>query len=210
MKGLLFTDSLSLPRTSPAVCEHDNTWPELMRKEGVEICLSASGGGTIRTLHKQTFYFKESTYFDVVIIQCGIVDCAPRFAKQWELKVLQSIPVAGKFFLRLLNRSWVRKIRNISYTKPTQFEHYLNAFESSFNCPVWFIPIIPASTAYEHELPGIQARIARYNALIMKHKHIDLSDFPAEGIMSDHHHLNAIGHAHIAGKIIDKIRHELP
>lgn len=209
MRILLFTDSLSLPRHQPEHCDHNSTWPELLRKEGHEVCLSAIGGATIKTLFKQTFYFKNTNYFDVIIVQCGIVDCAPRFVKNWELKILQRLPLLGRPLLRLLNKNHIRRIRKITYTRPKEFEHYLDSFVAEFSCPVWFVPILPARPAYEQELPGIQRNIEQFNQLISKNTSLSLDSFPPEGLMSDHHHLNELGHAFLKDLIIQKIKNEL-
>lgn len=208
MKLLVFTDSLSLPRNTPEICTFDQTWPQILRENNHEVCSVSIGGATIQELKKQLFYFKsESTYFDAVIIQSGIVDCAPRFVKKWELKVLQNIPFVGSLVLKTLNSTVIRNVRNIAYTSPFDFAKNLNNFAESFTCPVLFLEIVPVHPSYEIKLPGIGNRVNTYNALIQNQKnYISLQKLPVEGIMSDFHHLNAIGHKFIADKIQEKIK----
>lgn len=206
MKLLLFTDSLSLPRQTPESCEHKNTWPERLRVAGHEVCLSAIGGATIKTLEKQLFYFQNTTYFDAVIVQSGIVDCAPRFVKAWELKLLKSIPLLGKGLLSLLNRNSVRKLRGLTYTKTKTFDQSLSHFETAFKVPTLFIEIMPPNAAYEAQLPGISKNIQIFNSIISKRNHhISMVNFPQDGLMSDHHHLNEKGHAHLAEVVLQKL-----
>ena len=209
MKLLLFTDSLSLPRTEPEVCLHRDTWPELLRQQGHEVCLSAIGGATIKELYRQTFYYKKTTYFDAVIVQSGIVDCAPRFARRWEIKLLQQLPLIGKKVLQSLNNTRVRRIRKLTYTTPKTFDRYLSLFASHFSCPVYFLSIAPVLDAYEMQLPGIRDQVQRFNGLIENYPSIDLSDLPADGLMSDFHHLNTKGHRFLVEKITKQLSHGL-
>ena len=205
MRILLFTDSLSLPRSTPEHCTHDKTWPELLRKKGHEVCLSAIGGATIKTIFNQTFYFQDDDYFDMVIIQSGIVDCAPRFARKWEVKLYKNIPLIGKSIIKRLNTKSIRKIRNLTYTSPKEFQYYLNKFSTAFKCPTIFIEILPALSSYEAQLPGIAENINKYNALIGQYPNIAMKNIPPEAVMSDYHHLNAIGHQFVCEQIIKRI-----
>ncbi len=205
-KLLIFTDSLSLPRSHPQVVTHPETWPEMLRKEGFEVCLSAIGGATLKDLQKQLFYFQNDAYFDAVIVQSGIVDCAPRFVKKWELKILQSIPFLGKKILSCLNKNWVRQARNITYHSPGKFSQSVRTFEDAFSCPVVFLGILPATEAYENTLPGITKNIDAYNQILSSAKHfVSLNTIPTEGIMSDHHHLNTKGHQFVKEKVCEKL-----
>jgi lysophospholipase L1-like esterase len=205
-KLLIFTDSLSLPRSHPEVVTHPETWPEMLRKEGFEVCLSAIGGATLKDLEKQLFYFQKDRYFDAVIVQSGIVDCAPRFVKKWELKALQSIPMLGGKILSLLNKNGVRKARKITYNAPEAFLQSIRTFENSFTCPVVFLGILPATEAYENTLPGITKNIDTYNQILSSAKHfVSLNAIPSEGIMSDHHHLNPKGHQFVKEKVCEKL-----
>ncbi|MFM7566056.1 MAG: SGNH/GDSL hydrolase family protein [Flavobacteriales bacterium] len=205
MKLLLFTDSLSLPRNTPETCTHAETWPELLRQQGHEVCLSAMGGATIKELYRQTFYFQHGTYFDAVIVQAGIVDCAPRFAHQWETKGLQKIPRLGKSLLGLLNTKNVRNFRKITYTKPREFASYVDKFSTAFPCPMYFIEILPALPAYENQLPGVGENIKKYNAILKPYAPIGTMDFPSDGLMTDYHHMNAKGHRYLFEQITKQL-----
>jgi hypothetical protein len=205
MRILVFSDSLSLPRQTPEVCLHFETWPELLRARGHEVCLCAQGGATVRDLTKQLFYFQDSAYFDAVIVQCGIVDSAPRFARRWEVKVLQKMGGIGRKIMSMINTSSVRKFRKITYTTPKDFQQFLVKWVKSFACPVIFVEILPVSAAYEQQLPGVLYNVEKFNTLLRAHAHISMRDMPDHCIMSDHHHLNKEGHAYLAARILEKI-----
>ena len=84
----LYGDSLSLPRPSDGI-RHFETYPELLRDAletihfdcRVALYNRSKGGVPISDLYKQ--YVHDSPYFRndspaILLIQCGIVDCAPR------------------------------------------------------------------------------------------------------------------------------------
>lgn len=205
---LLFTDSLSLPRTSPETCTFDKTWPELLRKNGYSVCQIAIGGATSTELLKQTFYFQSpKSEFDYVIIQSGIVDCTPRFAGKNELKLIKSIPVLGKYLLQGMNKQWVRNLRHITYVKPSKFKKNMQQFIDLFpTSSILFLSILPANSDYEKKVHGISKRLNEYNTLLSETgKYINLDAIPREGIMSDFHHLNEKGHAYVLQSILHKL-----
>ena len=71
--------------------------------------------------------------------------------------------------------------------------------------PVFALGILPPSREYELQLKGIEKRISQYNQIlkdVFGCNFIDTSDIPKEGIMSDHHHLTAMGHQYVYEKII--------
>ena len=80
-KLLLITDSLGLPRLFPEKTEYEDTYPNLLKKHFI-IMQYSKGGGTIIELYEQTGYFKAFEP-DVIILQSGIVDCAPRPYPYW-------------------------------------------------------------------------------------------------------------------------------
>lgn len=205
MRILVFSDSLSLPRSQPETCLHEQTWPELLRKKGYEVCLSAIGGATVKDLLKQTFYFQDRRYFDLVVVQCGIVDCAPRFAKRWELKILQSLGKFGSWGMKLLNRKSIRNLRKLTYTSEKNYREGIQRLENAFDTPVVFVEILPASSSYETQLPGVSKNIEVFNTILRSRRHISMKDIPTNGIMSDHHHLSAEGHAYLADRILNQL-----
>ena len=205
---LLLTDSVSLPREKPEHTKYRDTWPELLRKAGHEVIQCSIGGATSGDLLKQCFFYNGECFdVDVVIVQCGIVDCAPRFLTKIELKIFQSIPIIGKRIIRLMNKNWIRKIRKITYTKKAKYLQNIKSIENSFkNSAVYFLTIAPAHKEYETILNGVTKNILDYNELLVKNvKSIDINGVEKEGIMSDFHHLNEKGHLFICERIINQL-----
>lgn len=206
---LILSDSLGLPRDNPEFCSYEETWPVLLKEHGNLLHQVSIGGATSGELLAQIFYHKVFKP-DITIVQVGIVDCAPRFATKYELAILKKIPIVGKWLLKLMNKKSVRAFRNITYVSPKKFECNISEILKRLNhSELYFLSILPASSDYEHTLPGINSNIDKYN-LILKglsgEKYIDLSAIPMNGIMSDGHHLNAIGHAFIINKLLFKLK----
>ncbi len=200
MKILFLTDSLSLPREENGqVVKYEETYLSILRKEFPEMLIvdSAIGGATIWDLFRQIFYYK---YFepDLVIIQCGIVDCAPRAFTEFEKKILNRLGIRAKGLT-----SFLRRYRGLKRTSRVKFEKTAIKIKNEFsNIPVYAIGILPASLEYEKKVPGIENSIAIYNQILKGHFHfIESCGFPMEGILNDHHHLNKYGHEVIADNI---------
>lgn len=206
MKVLLLTDSLSLPRRyENGTVSWEDIYYNKLRKHfpDVEFILVAMGGATITQLFLSLNYYRE-TKPDLVILQSGIVDCAPRALSQLE----QQIVIKLRMF-RLVHpfTKFFRKSRNLTYTKPGVFEETLLKIKNSFpDKPFVSIGILPGCEAYDKKVPGVSRKIEEYNALLRKHStFIDNRDFPRDGIINDFHHLNEKGHDEIYNKLVPVI-----
>jgi hypothetical protein len=209
MRILILTDSLALPRDTPQKVSFDETWVQHLRKElNHEIHQLSIGGATIDVLWKQYPYHKLFNP-DVLIIQCGIVDCAPRALSKMEDSIINSTRLTkklGNFILPKI-KIWLRQTRNITLTKATVFNSYLNKF-SKLELPVYFIGIVPCTERYEKTNPGIKKNISLFNDLIKKNfpdRTISLASLNDFDVMSDQHHLNVCGHKKIASLVADAI-----
>ncbi len=207
MTILFLTDSLSLPRDGKIEkVKYEDTYPFLLKKKFAEhdFIFLGIGGATITDLHRQSSYYK-GVNPDLVFIQCGIVDCAPRPFRKLETKII------NKLKLRFLFKPVVKylvKHRNYKYTKPNTFNTLLSKMKNDFffNAKVYGIGILPASEQYEQKLKGITKSIKTYNLIIADNLiYIDNIDFPEDGVLSDFHHLNKKGHKFIFKKL-EKIR----
>lgn len=204
-KILILSDSLPLAREKPEKTEFGETWPQILKKEGFEIYQVSIGGATSTDLLKQAHYHL-SFNPDIVLIQVGIVDCAPRFATKFEIEFLTRIPF-GKIILRKINSPKIRNKRKISYVHVHTFARNLKKIEAIFSGQVFFLTILPSNLQYEKTLPGISEQIEKFNKVIYTHKNIiDLSRITSDGIMSDFHHLNKEGHSFVAREIIKKLK----
>ncbi|CAG0952907.1 MAG: SGNH/GDSL hydrolase family protein [Bacteroidetes bacterium] len=208
IRVVFLTDSLSLPRDIPEKVSYEETFVYLLKKEypNIEFIQFAYGGATISDLRNQADYLKSFSP-NVLILQAGIVDCAPRTTTRFESDFISRIPLLSKLIFRMLrnNASSIRKIRRITYTNPRSFEENLKKINSMFNgSRVYAIGILPASLNYERKVPGITSNILLFNEKlksVFRNNFIDTSDFDESYVMSDFFHLNKKGHLSIYKKL---------
>lgn len=204
-KLLLITDSLALPRNSPEKCHLENTWPQLLQQTGnFQIHQVSIGGATSTDLLKQLNYHLAFEP-DIVVLQFGVVDCAPRFVSRFELEVLKRVP-GGNRLLKFLNKPGIKKLRTITYTSASKFESNLLKIKKLLEGKkIIAIGIVPSTTDYDKILPGVTKNISDYNRImnVIFSNFISLERMPKDGIMSDFHHLNAKGHQYIAANLFE-------
>ncbi len=203
---LILSDSLALPRLTPEPCSYEETWPYRLKGEGFEVIQNSIGGATSYDLAKQCYYYKAINP-DAVVVQVGIVDCAPRFLLKPELFLLQRIPFFGKKIIGILNKPSVKKMRNIQYIPIHKFRSNVKTIVEAFGRDrVNFIGIVPSNNEYEKVLPGIGKNIKAYNQVLKDSGNfMSIDDFPREGIMSDFHHINAVGHKEILRVVLSNL-----
>lgn len=156
-----------------------------------------------------TELYRVATYYetfkpDFVILQSGIVDCAPRALTRLELEFVKRLRM-----YRLVRpmSELLRKMRRISYTKLEQFEQTLEALKQHFSPgQLVAIGILPGCEAYEKAVPGITQQIRSYNEILSKHTRFISTDmYPSEAIANDFHHMTPTGHALLAETLLDAI-----
>lgn len=206
---LVITDSLGLPRLLPQLVKYEETYISLLQKNGFEVVNLSIGGGNIKLLVEQSEYYR-AFFPNIVIVQSGIVDCAPRAFRKFELDFLVKSRLikllGGKLFYML------RKYRSITYTSKSTYESQLRILLNKFpDAKFIFIGILKPMNEYERIVPGIKKNILVYNDIlrgINEAIYIDLSSFPSDGIQSDFHHLNAKGHNEVYQRlkiILDRV-----
>lgn len=210
MRVLLLTDSLSLPREYPGGrVAWGDIYVNLLRKAfpGIEFVHVGIGGATISELLRLQNYYALIEP-DLVILQCGIVDCAPRALGELEQQIVKKLHLFR--FIRPFT-GFLRRHRGVTYTPPRCFEENLLALKGKFpGVPFLAIGILPGCSEYESIVPGVSANIVKYNAILRKHADfIDNTNFPREGITPDHHHMNEAGHRVVYEKLLEKIARHL-
>jgi hypothetical protein len=208
---VLFTDSLAMPREEPEKTYFEDTYPYQLRKD-VEVFQFSKGGGIMNEFVEQTYYYNQYKP-DIIILQLGIVDCAPRAFTKFEEAVFQSNR-AFRFIRRILSKSKIsKKIRNsrrVSWTSEKNYEQGCRFFINKFKeVKVYALSIVPTTEEYEKQVPGITKKVERYNSIlkeVFQENFIDISGIPLEGIMSDHHHLTKVGHQYVYGRILSKLK----
>lgn len=206
---LVITDSLGLPRLLPQLVKYEETYISLLQKNGFDVVNLSIGGGNIKLLVEQSEYYR-AFFPDIVIVQSGIVDCAPRAFRKFELDFL-----VKSRLIKLFNEKMfyiLRKYRIITYTSKSTYKSQLKILLNKFSDAKFiFIGILKPMNEYEKIVPGIKRNILDYNNIlrsINEATYIDLFSFPSDGIQSDFHHLNAKGHNEIYQRlkaVLDKI-----
>ena len=203
---LLLTDSLAMPREEPELTLYEDTYPYILRKK-YEVFQFSKGGGLMKEFVEQTFYYNQFRP-DIVILQIGIVDCAPRAFSKFEEEIF-NLNCLNHFLRRKLSQlgitKKIRNMRKLSWTSKEDFSRGCIFLQGKFShSKVFALSIVPSTTEYEEKVPGISKKISEYNDIlksVFKSNYIDLSEIPSDGIMSDHHHLTAKGHLFVYEKI---------
>jgi hypothetical protein len=209
---LVITDSLGFPRADPEHVAYSATYIAQLKAALPEcdIIHQGYGGATIGELYKRTSYFHRTVQPDLVIMQTGIVDCAPRALRVVEQQILSRLPLLGPLAIRLTKKysRALRRWRGLTYTPLAAFAEQMTRFEQLYPRLCW-IEILPATPAYEAKLDGIGANIAAYNAVLRRARTVATSDFTEADVMSDFHHLSAAGHHKLAQRLLALLRAEL-
>lgn len=207
-KILVISDSLGLPRENPdGMVYYHETWPSLL-KHNFEVVHLGIGGATIDMLVSQAGYYRFCNP-DIVIVQSGIVDCAPRTMTKKEKEFWLNFPLINKIVYRIVYKypNFLRKLRTISLTPPKEYKNQLIKLKKIFpKNPVFALSILEAKKGYEQKLPGISKRINDYNLIlhdIFGANFINLSELKEGGICSDFHHLNTKGHSYISNQLLE-------
>ena len=233
---VVLADSLSLPRNQGKdVLKWEQTWPWVLQNK-----LNSSGGNyevincgkrarRVDSINGRDFIedviLKEP---NILIIQVGVVDAAPRI-----ISLKEKILLNNRFFPSRA-RKWIIRNRNLKrkeitnkdplakvYTKPGQFKNGLIKFDirvkSDYRSKlekVIFLPILANLTLMEEKSPGYKSNISLYNKILEEFccergyifLKIDTQFYTnANYFCSDGYHLNPSGSSSIAMKIKDII-----
>ena len=204
-KMLILTDSVSLPRkTDKGSVVWEDTYVYRLKNiyPQYEIIPVLIGAATIKDIRNQVNYYAILNP-EIVIIQCGIVDCTPRAFGRIEMELIKKLRLfrLTKPFVKFL-----RKYRAHKYVSLKKFEQSLLALKTYLNPDIFFaLSILPSCEDYEKKAPGITKSIEEYNSILKKHTtYVDLSKIPRNAILKDHHHINEQGHDFIFKSILEK------
>jgi hypothetical protein len=222
----LYGDSLALPRPNYVksgdryIAGLSSWW---LGQEGVrriDLCDHAKGSSTVADLYQwfqhDNGYYDESG--DVLIIQCGIVDCAPRPVPRWLRRRIPKLPaVLRKPTIQFLHNNRARILAATGGWQQLNaaefrlfYGRWLAEAVNNFS-RIYVINIAPTNQATEVRSPGFTRSIAEYNAIIsdvlasLKRDNVFLIDVNAligkdsENIdnfivSEDGHHLTALSH----------------
>ncbi|MDA9300068.1 hypothetical protein N9Q00_00415 [Amylibacter sp.] len=185
----------------PEEVKIQDTYPQLLRtKFGYDTYHQGQGFATVAVIRSYLNYFNIDDY-DKIILQFGIVDCAPRPLTRYEYFILRNIKLnKGLDF-------FMRKYRNIKKTKLHIFERYCIDIKELCRDKLLVLPIVYASSDYEEELPNIGNNVNRYNEILKSifGKHLVDLELEEEHFMTDQHHFSKIGHKKIASILNSKV-----
>ncbi|MGV8879143.1 MAG: SGNH/GDSL hydrolase family protein [Sphingobacteriaceae bacterium] len=208
----------SLASSRPDFLRDNQRWPSLLQQQLTEYRVHnfAKGFSTSEYLKKLGFLkvFKN----DVLVVQIGVVDCAPRLLSKLENKVIARFPLfLAKRIIQYLKKNRIQS-EHRSYVMPSKFElNILNFFNRYPNTNIIYIKILPASAKFISSNPYIGVAINKYNSIIdvcaSKYKNvhlIELNDLNIEDYtLEDGYHLNKEGHLLISNLISSYIKNNL-
>ena len=226
MRILILGDSLPFPRPHKGQ-PVDVTWPELIKAQmpDADVWLRATPRSCILDVIKEFFFFTDSLPdFDVMIVETGIVDCAPRPYPRWIYKFLETFlgmnglrkieRFSHDHLLWLHGRPWVGQN---SFAKAIR-QLVETAHERNPAFTTLFVPIAPPTRTILQTLPGIDHAAAIYNGIIERETGALSERFrcqcvqpfsdsdPFEVTIEDGHHLSITGHRLIAGALITALK----
>lgn len=225
---LIHGDSLALPR---ADVQYHQTWPSRLRAELDEwtVINRAQDGKTTKELISDEEW-KNSRQLDlytprVVVLQLGIVDCAPRKVRKVEKQVVEELESQ---LLRRISYFLATNFRSRSmkraYVSPDEYRSNLSAFveramENGVES-VLFVKILSPGEKYSDRNKHSPASITQYNEILS-----DVADeYPLvdvlrplcddekkerqivdEYTLDDGYHLNPAGNERLGQRVIDHI-----
>ncbi len=211
-KIMIVTDSVSMPRTE---IRYEDTWIYLLKKEfpqydiidrpgrgSTTTRLVTEGGGGVDLL--------EMYKPDIVIIQLGMADCAPRLFDKRGLEyriVSRTLPAWAR--RRYIDRVKKHRVRDPEVTEvpPEEFRSNIVAFfrrAQSLGARVLLIPILPPMDLMIRKSPHVRKNVDRYNGIyrevVAQFPNVEIVDpFRNNGCMDinelaiDEVHVNAKG-----------------
>lgn len=179
-KVLVLADSLALPRHEhDDIVLYEETWPFLLQKHYPNIHV-INWGRRSRTSLTTLSEFNEIDLVnaDMIILQVGVVDGAPRIFTHFEKSILKRLPSGIRnriisFRKKRRNKITGRNPLKKVDVKPDKFEEYLSLFieKAKSRNPRTIITLIPIIANYEvmeSKSKGFTQNIELYNSIIEK------------------------------------------
>lgn len=225
---LVYGDSLSMPRMTEGVFWSDlyvekfRLWLEVQH-QGVKVYLINRSRGSRRIPELYSDFESDYTYFDsngekILIIQGGVVDCAPRPIPDSLRFVISKFPsLLRRPVIKLLHDNRARLLQNGFKWRGTSphvfrsvFQRWL-CFAAIRFSRVYVLSILPTNEKTEAHSPGYGKSVATYNLIMQRvirrmsagnvffvDLHAGLSAKPemlgAVLNPKDGHHITAVGH----------------
>lgn len=235
IKIALYGDSLALPRKETV--KYNERYFFLIQKwlndnfnfDYIEIKDRAKGATTITELLSQ--YEHDAGYFelpgDIIIIQTGIVDCAPRPIDQKTRDKIGRLPsIVKSIIVKYIHKNRRKILQKGNSFVRTSKDLYYNTIKTlmtkaaSDYKKVYVVNICPTNSKTEEHSPGFTKNIDEYNSLIKNaienvserniflidiNKYINekRSEIDHYVLKEDGHHISALTHKIIAEMLIE-------
>ncbi len=220
-------DSLALPRPWDGIT-YEHTYPYLLNRKLTDVGFGNRSselivnGSRSRTMPDAQAFWEEIEFFQpgLVVIQIGIVDCAPRiFSKRqkWVLDRLVPRYIREKIvgFAGKRRRSLISILPPKVYTPLAVFRKAAEGIakrSTHIRARLAFVAIAPATERIAQRSPGIVLNIQRYNAALREVCSANSASFidvhsalsspsPSDYLLPDGHHLGPEGHRIVAERI---------
>jgi len=236
VKIALYGDSLAMPRK--AIVKYNERYIYLVQEwiqkkvspEYIELKDRAKGSVTILDMIEQ--YEHDSGYYefpgDILILQSGVVDCAPRPVAQETREKISRMPAfIKKIVVKYLHRNRSKILQKGNAHVRVEKELFFNSVKQFLQRAqkdykrIYVINVCPTNKKTEEHSPGFTNNINEYNTLIKKA--IKETDSPTISLVDinkyindrfekiddyilkeDGHHLTPLGNKIIAEDIISK------
>lgn len=210
MKSILIIgDSLGLPRKD---LSYKCTWPYLLssKLKDFDFIIKLQRALTTRHLFEAPKQDWLEFYMpNTVIMQIGIVDCAPRYVKKYGLinKVLATIPsVLSQIIWKLIKRFRKRSVRYADVSLEDYHQNlvrFLGRCETINTEKVILIKIASPGPSFIKKNPNVPLQIRKYNEILdLLSKENDrvvlvdcLTEINQEFLCDDGYHLNEKGNS---------------
>ncbi len=193
---MIISDSMAMPRYEPETVPVLESYPSLLNRHFGGVINCGYGASTSNQVLWQAGYFKNATVPGVYVFNFGIVDCTPRVLHRGEAWLLRKLGMR----LPAAVARWLRKHRLMRKVAPEAFRQNCRAIMALSLGELLVLPIAPASDWFESEVPGIQASVALYNAILAEEFGDAFCAVELDWrthIMSDHIHLTVLGHRQV-------------
>lgn len=183
----VYGDSLSQPREEAGI-QYYQTYPELIRAElaqhyhNVHLYNRSKNGTPIRRIHEELFGPDED-YFgrqpeDVLIVQLGVVDCAPRPLSEGMRNFVSGLPKLLRVPLIHLIHRHRSAIQNFGptrrFTSPETYRRIYREWLTGAaprHARIYCINTAPTIAAIERHSRGFMASIELYNQILAEVVH---------------------------------------
>jgi lysophospholipase L1-like esterase len=181
----IYGDSLSLPRPSDGL-QPEQTYGELLRRAlevqapGAAISLfnrsrGGYGAGDLSRLYHQDVAYFGREMDGLTVLQCGVVDCAPRPVPRGARDHISKLPTVLRWgvakCLHVLRPLLLRAGFSWRATSEDQFEQSMRTWLQALDrekAPTYVLNITPALPNVDRHSPGLLDSIRAYNEILAR------------------------------------------